>query len=263
MIDAISIRIFSSLTHRGLLNFPFHGDGQVLLIFRSDTRANYMTHLIYRECAGFFAMPQPRADDQTAFCRTLPNSAGPFRAFCVWWRTSECGERFGWLARTLQSAVHVWSKSAAKKASSSLILQPGLCKKMGNPHTINFRNCCDLRLSERNESKVTNARRKTMIEHNGLSRHAVGSERFVKVMRKRFEAQKRWARQMEGATKAVCWRQAVGRRSPLTRRSFVSSDMRFADKQARQEKLAIGRSYLKVTGSMRGRVQSCRSAPTR
>ena len=148
MIDAISIRIFSSLTHRGLLILQFHGDGQ-MLIFRSDTKANCMTHLIYRECARFFKLP--RADDQTALCRTLPNSAGPFRALCVWWGTSECGERVGWLARTLQSAVHVWSKSAAKKASSSLILQPGLWKTMGNPHRINFRNCCDLRLWDRNE----------------------------------------------------------------------------------------------------------------
>ena len=61
IVDAIGNRIFSSLTHRGLLNFPFHGDGQVLLIFRSDTRSNYMTRLISRECAAFFAMPQRRA----------------------------------------------------------------------------------------------------------------------------------------------------------------------------------------------------------
>ena len=45
---------------------------------------------------------------------------------------------------------------------------------MGNPHTISFRNCCDLRLSASNESKVTNARWKTLIEHKGLSRQAVG-----------------------------------------------------------------------------------------
>ena len=68
VIDANSIRIFSSMTHRGLLILPFHGDGQVLLIFRSDTRANYMTHPIYRECVAFFKLPRARADDQTALC---------------------------------------------------------------------------------------------------------------------------------------------------------------------------------------------------
>ena len=83
---------------------------------------------------------------------------------------------FGWLARTLQSAVHVWSKSAAKKASSSLILQPGLLQDDGKTRTRSTSETAATSgcLSERNESKVTNARRKTMIEHNGLSRHAVG-----------------------------------------------------------------------------------------
>ena len=108
--DVISNRTISSLTHRGLLNLPFHGDGQLVLIFRSATKANYITHPISRECVAFFAMPQPRADDQTALCRTLLKSAGSLRALCVWRGTSECGERVGWLARTLQRQVHVWSK---------------------------------------------------------------------------------------------------------------------------------------------------------
>ena len=40
--DVNSDRILSSLTRRGLLNLPLHGDGQLVLVFRSATKANWL-----------------------------------------------------------------------------------------------------------------------------------------------------------------------------------------------------------------------------
>ena len=112
---------------------------------------------------------------------------------------------------------------------------------MENPRTINLRSGCDLRLWERNESKVTNARWKTTIEHKvsqGRLSAAFGSDNFVKVMWKRYAAQKRWARQMEGATKAVLqetssWQEESPHKKELGL-FCVSSDMRLDGTLIRQ-----------------------------
>ena len=65
-----------------------------------------------------------------------------------------------------------------------------LVEDNGKPHTINFcRNCYNLRLTERDESKVTNARWKSMIEQKasrGRLSAAFRSNGFVKRMCKRY-----------------------------------------------------------------------------
>ena len=73
----------------------------------------------------------------------------------------------------------------------------------GNTHTMNLcRNCFNLSLAERSESKVTNARWETMIEQKGLSGQAVGcfgTDGFISRTWKTCAAKKL----LEEATRAV------------------------------------------------------------
>ena len=74
----------------------------------------------------------------------------------------ERGERFGWVARTLR-AKYMCDKS--NKEGFKFFDIAAILEDDGKSHTINLcKNCYDMRLSERNELKVTGAGWKAMIE---------------------------------------------------------------------------------------------------
>ena len=68
----------------------------------------------------------------------------------------------------------------------------------GKPHTINLcRNCYSLRLGERSDSKVTNARWDATIEQE-VSRGKLSAACFVNRMLEKYPAKKLWARPVGG-----------------------------------------------------------------
>ena len=93
---------------------------------------------------------------------------------------------------------YMCDKKCNKEGFKFCDIAPILVEDDGKPHTINLcRNCYSLRLGERSDSKVTNARWDATIEQE-VSRGKLSAACFVNRMLEKYPAKKLWARAVGG-----------------------------------------------------------------